>query len=146
MTNLIKRRLNEKDLTVIFLRYYYKFAHLNFSCKFDDIKNVELLIDRDEIDINITIDGNYENTPLHLSCMKNNGEIIDLVLKKSSIEIKKLSFQKCRKLTKISLPQFLIEIENSMFECCNSLVYVFVPSSVTKISSNSFKFCTSLID
>lgn len=150
----MNEKVNDREM-IEYCLHYYNFSFIkdyshnlqlifNLACKYDYVNFFWLLVDIMDISINTVIDKNSNDTPLHIAALKNNVEIIDILLKKSNIEIKHDSFTNCEKLTKVSLPPILKEIENNMFDGCKSLVDISIPSSVTKIGWYAFRDCSSL--
>ncbi len=54
------------------------------------------------------------------------------------------AFERCEKLTGISLPESVNEIREFAFLCCKSLKQITLPKDITELSSNVFKDCTGL--
>ena len=54
------------------------------------------------------------------------------------------SFQNCRKITSITLPETATKIEQNAFRSCVGLTELVIPESVTSIGENAFISCTGL--
>ncbi len=60
------------------------------------------------------------------------------------IEISSSSFNNCKELTSISIPNSVTSIGELAFVNCSSLAFIDIPNSVTSIGNGSFSYCTSL--
>jgi hypothetical protein len=54
------------------------------------------------------------------------------------------TFNNCRKLVSVNIPDGLSAIADGVFECCVSLASITIPSSVTSIGRWAFVCCQSL--
>jgi hypothetical protein len=56
------------------------------ACEYNDIEAVKLIIDKNN-ELNINIQNEYGNTPLHFACVYNNIEMVKLLLKYKNVDV-----------------------------------------------------------
>ena len=123
-------------------------------CKYDYIYLVSSMLNTTKIVINkkYVSECSEENdlhlmnydTPLKIAAVKENVEIIDLLVAQDQIVIEGNTFKSCLSLTQITISPSVKSIYSNTFYGCSSLIKVNLPSTLTLIGECAFKGCSSL--
>ena len=73
-----------------------------------------------------------------------SGSMVTAEIGECPIIIKDGAFNRCSKLTGITLPNSIINIGDKTFQQCSNLSSITIPSGVTSIGSDAFKLCINL--
>ena len=94
---------------------------------------------------NLTISGSGE---IYLSGQSApwGTDITSVTVNEGITSLYALTFSKCDKLTKVSLPSTLTTIGNNAFSGCESLISINIPDSVMTIGHGAFSGCYALVN